>query len=116
MSYAASVSTRADLANAEDIALLTAEAYYKKADYKNALPGYDKFLLGKEGTADKAILLRAGYSAYVLGQDARALSYLKNSFADVDSVGFYSSYYLGQIYLRANQKPMALTSFDIARK
>jgi tetratricopeptide (TPR) repeat protein len=116
LSYASSVSTRADLANAEDIALLTAEAYYKKADYKNALPGYDKFLLGKEATADKAILLRAGYSAYVLGQDARALSYLKNSFADVDSVGFYSSYYLGQIYLRANQKPMALTSFDIARK
>src|SRR5258706_1024577 len=114
--YAASVTTRTDLANAEDIALLTAEAYYKKADYKNALTGYDKFLLGKEATADKSILLRAGYSAFVLGQDASALNYLKNSFADVDSIGFYSSYYLGQIYLRANQKPMALTSFDIARK
>lgn len=116
LSYAASVSTRVDLANAEDIALLTAEAYYKKGDYKNALPGYDRFLSGKEATADKAILLRAGYAAFVLGQDARALNYLKSSFADVDSVGFYSSYYLGQVYLRANQKPMALTSFDIARK
>jgi tetratricopeptide (TPR) repeat protein len=116
LSYAASVSTRAELANAEEIALLTAEAYYKKTDYKNALPGYEKYLTGKEETADKSILLRAGYSAYVLGQDAKALSYLKSSFADVDSVGFYSSYYLGQIYLRANQKPMALTSFDIARK
>ncbi len=116
LSYAASVSTRTDLANAEDIALLTAEAYYKKTDYKNALPGYDKYLSGKEATADKSILLRAGYSAYVLGQDAKALSYLKSSFADVDSVGFYSSYYLGQLYLKSNQKPMALTSFDIARK
>ena len=114
--YAASVTTRTDLANAEDIALLTAEAYYKKADYKNALPVYDKYLAAKEETADKSILLRAGYSAYVLGSDAKALNYLKSSFADVDSVGFYSSYYLGQIYLRTNQKPMAQTAFDIARK
>jgi len=116
ISYAASVSTRTDLANAEDIALLSAEAYYKKSDYKNALPGYDKYLAGKEQTAEKSVLLRAGYSAFVLGQDSKALSYLKSSFADVDSVGFYSSYYLGQIYLKTNQKPMALTSFDIARK
>jgi TolA-binding protein len=62
------------------------------------------------------VLLRAGYAAYVLGQDAKALTYLKNSFADADSVGFYSSYYLGQLYLKTNQKPMALTAFDIARK
>jgi len=116
ISYAASVSMRTDLANAEEIALLSAEAYYKKQDYKNALPGYDKYLVGKEQTAEKSVLLRAGYSAFVLGQDSKALNYLKSSFADVDSVGFYSSYYLGQIYLKSNQKPMALTSFDIARK
>ncbi len=116
IAYATSVSSRTDLANAEDIALLTAEAYYKKGDYKNALTGYDKYLSGKETVAAKSILLRAGYSAYVLGQDAKALSYLTNSFADVDSVGFYSSYYLGQLYLKTNQKPMALTAFDIARK
>jgi tetratricopeptide (TPR) repeat protein len=61
-------------------------------------------------------LLRAGYCAYVLGADAKALSYLKSSFADVDSVGFYSSYYLGQLYLKMNQKPMAQNAFDIARK
>jgi len=116
ITYAASVSTRTDLANAEDIALLSAEAYYKKSDYKNALPGYDKYLAGKEQTAEKSVLLRAGYSAFVLGQDSKALSYLKSSFADADSIGFYSSYYLGQLYLKSNQKPMALTSFDIARK
>lgn len=116
ISYAATVSTRSDLANPEDIALLTAEAYYKKTDYKNALKGYDKYLSGKEATAAKSILLRAGYSAFVQGQDEKAMTYLTNSFADADSVGFYSSYYLGQLYLKTNQKPMALTAFDIARK
>lgn len=116
ITYAASVASREGLENAADFALLTAEAYYKKSDYKNALIGYDKYLEGKETTASKSVLLRAGYSAYLLGQDSKALNYLKNSFADADSVGFYSSYYLGQLYLKTNQRPMALTAFDIARK
>ncbi len=116
LAYVQSLSSKTDLTNADEIALLSAEAYYKKGDYKNALAGYDKYLEGKETTANKNIFLRAGYSAFVLNQDAKALPYLKNSFADVDSVGFYSSYYLGHIYLRNNLKPMALTAFDIARK
>jgi tetratricopeptide (TPR) repeat protein len=116
ITYAGSVASREGLENGADLALLTAEAYYKKADYKNALAGYDKYLEGKEATASKSVLLRAGYSAYLLGQDNKALNYLKSSFADADSVGFYSSYYLGQLYLKANQRPMALTAFDIARK
>jgi len=116
IAYAKTVSTKTDLANADEIALLSAESYYKKTDYKNALIGYDKYLEGKETTASKSVLLRAGYSAFVLNEEAKALVYLKNSFADADSVGFYSSYYLGQIYLKNNQKPMALTAFDIARK
>jgi len=116
LTYANSVSTRADLTNADEIALLAAEASYKNADYKNALAGYDKYLQGKETSAAPVVLFRAGYSAYVLGDDAKALTYLKSSFADTDSIGFYSSYYLGYIYLKNNQKPMALTSFDIARK
>lgn len=116
LTYIQSLSSRQDLSNAEDIALLSAEAYYKKGDYKNALAGYDKYLTGKEATANKSVLLRAGYSAFVLNEDTKALTYLKSSFTDVDSVGFYSSYYLGHLYLRNNQKPMALAAFDIARK
>ncbi|HCW07457.1 MAG TPA: hypothetical protein DGG95_08860 [Cytophagales bacterium] len=115
--YAQTVSSRKEVSNAEEIALLVAEAYYKKADYKNALAGYDKYLTGKESTANKSVLLRAGYSAFVLNQDSKALTYLKNSFEGVvDSVGYYSSYYLGQLYLRGGQKAMALTAFDMARK
>jgi TolA-binding protein len=51
-----------------------------------------------------------------LKQDDEALNYLKLSFTDKDSIGYYSAYYLGSIYLKKQQKPMALTSFDIARK
>lgn len=116
IAYAAKVSSIGGLTNKEEIALLSAEAYYKKNDLKNALTGYKEYLSGREDKADKGVLLRAGYVAYTLGEDADALKYLKLSFVDSDSVGFYSAYYLGSLYLKQNQKPMALTSFDIARK
>ncbi len=116
LAYAKSLEGKEGITNKEEIALLTAEAYYKKRDFKSALTGYNQYLEGKEEKADKGVLLRAGYVAYSLGQDATAIKYLKYSFADKDSIGFYSSYYLGALYLKQNQKPMALTAFDIARK
>jgi TolA-binding protein len=116
LAYARTVESKEGITNKEEIALLTAEAYYRKKDYKSALAGYNQSLEGREEKADKGVLLRAGYVAYSLGQDATAIKYLKYSFADKDSIGFYSSYYLGALYLKQNQKPMALTAFDIARK
>lgn len=116
LSYCTKVSTLEGLTNKEEIALLSAEAYYKKNDIQNALTGYKQYLDGREDKADKGVLLRAGYVAYTLGEDATALKFLKSSFTDADSVGYYSAYYLGSLYLKQNQKPMALTAFDIARK
>jgi TolA-binding protein len=113
--YITSIKSRTDVANATDIALLSAEAYYKKGDNKSAVTAYSTYLDGKEDTADKGVLLRAGYSAMVLGQDATATKYLKLSFTDRDSVGFYSAYYLGSLYLKQNQKPMALSAFGVSR-
>lgn len=116
LAYTASLKSTEGLTNGDEIALLSAEAYYKKKDYKNALEGYNQYLKGKEETADKGVLLRAGYAAFVLNQDTQAITYLKKSFTGKDSVGCYSAYYLGSLYLKQNQKPMALASFDIARK
>jgi len=116
ISYAKEISSREDLTNKEEIALLSAEAYFKKTDYKNAYTGYQQYLQGREAKADKGVLLRAGYTAYTLDENESAIKYLKTSFADSDSIGFYSAYYLGSLYLKQNQKPMAQTAFDIARK
>ncbi len=116
LAYVRTIEGKEGVTNKEEIALLSAEAYYKKGDLKNALTGYNQYLTGREEKADKGVLLRAGYAAYTLGEDVVAMKYLKSSFADKDSVGFYSSYYLGALYLKQNQKPMALTAFDIARK
>ena len=116
LSYVKSVSDKEGVSNSEEIALLSAEAYFKKSDYKSSLSGYRKYLEARKGTADRGVLSRAGYSAYLTGQDAEALTYFKASVSDTDSVGFYSSYYLGMLYLKQQQKPLALIAFDNARK
>lgn len=116
LAYAEKVIAREGVSNKEEIALLSAEAYYKKNDFKSALAGYQQYLEGREEKADKGVMLRAGYVAYTLGENAAAIKYLKSSFTDTDSVGFYSAYYLGALYLKQDQKQMAQTAFDIARK
>lgn len=115
LAYAKTISTRENISDSKEIALLTAEAYFKKGDYKNALTGFNDYLQGKE-SADKGILYRAGFASYAMQQDDAAISYLKRSASDQDSVGFYSSYYLGSLYLKKQQKPLALNAFDNARK
>lgn len=116
LSYVSSLKSKENLTNAEEISLLSAEASFKKSDYKNALEGYQDYLEGRAGNIDKGVLFRAGYSAFSIGQDDTALDWLKQSALDNDSIGFYSSYYLGSIYLKKQQKPFALIAFDNARK
>lgn len=115
LTYVGSLKGREGLTNPEEISLYAAEAHFKKQDYEEALDGYDQYLETTGSRADKGVLLRAGFSAYSLSQNDKALEYLKNSASDKDSVGFYSSYYLGSIYLKQNQKQLALTAFDNAR-
>ena len=116
LSYVSSIKSRENLTNEQDISLLSAEASFKKSDYENALAGYQDFLEDKSGNSDKGVLFRAGYSAFSVGQDDTALDWLKQSALESDSIGFYSSYYLGSIYLKKHQKPLALVAFDNARK
>lgn len=116
LAYTNSLQGKTDLTNAEEISLLSAEAYFKKGDYQKALIGYGEYLSATERGVDKSVLLRAGFAAYSEGNDETALQYLRNSASDKDSVGFYSSYYMGSIYLKQSQKQLALNSFGNARK
>ncbi|MEK6783100.1 MAG: tetratricopeptide repeat protein [Bacteroidota bacterium] len=116
LNYLSSLESRENLTNSEEISLFSAEASFKKLDYKIALEGYQNYLEGREGNTDKGVLFRAGYAALLVGQDETALDWLKLSALDTDSVGFYSSYYLGSIYLKKQQKPLALIAFNNARE
>lgn len=114
--YATGLKNRSGLQNEAEIAMLTAEAYYFKGDYKNASAAYEKFFQDNPAKADNSLLFRAGYSNYALNQIDKAITYLGKSAAAKDSVSFYSSYYLGIMYLKKGEKPLALNAFDYARK
>lgn len=113
--YVKSLEKREGVTQLEEIALLSAEVYFSKGDYANALKGYQQYMEGKKN-ADKAVVYRAGIAAMNTGDNQLAIDMLKNSASGADSVGAYSSYYLGMMYLKVGQKPPAVTAFDVARK
>lgn len=115
ITYAESVRNRTNLANGRDISMLVAEAYYFKGDFARAIDAYEKYFEGGKEKAESPLLFRAGYAYYSSGQEDKALGYLKQAAASSDSVSYYASYYLGIIYLKNGDKPLAMNAFNYAR-
>ncbi|MEX2231515.1 MAG: tetratricopeptide repeat protein [Cyclobacteriaceae bacterium] len=116
IAYAASLQNKTGLQNAKEISMLSAEAYYFKGDYEKAAQAYERFLEDNPDRAEGNLLFRAGYSNYSLNQTDKAISYLSKAAASKDSVSYYASYYLGIMYLKKGEKPLALNAFDFSRK
>src|SRR5690606_31032584 len=91
-------------------------AYYFKGDHKRAVAAYEQYFDDNPDKAGSPLLYRAGHAYYSLGQDDKAINYLKRSAASSDSVSYYASYYLGILYLKKGEKLLALNAFDYARK
>ncbi|NJN41201.1 MAG: hypothetical protein HC811_02125 [Flammeovirgaceae bacterium] len=115
LAYIDGLTNLDDVNNKEELVLLKAEAYYKKADYSTALKGYKEYLEGRERYADKGVLFRAGYAAFQTKLNEDALDYFKSAATTNDSIKYYASYYIGILYLQQNQKLLALTAFDLVR-
>ena len=116
LSYTTALKSKTGLQNSKEIAMLTAEAYYFKGDYQKAAEAYEGFLESDPGSAEGSLLFRAGYSNYALNQTAKAVTYLSKAAASKDSVSHYASYYLGILYLKNGEKPLALNAFDYSRR
>jgi tetratricopeptide (TPR) repeat protein len=114
--YANQLKGRDGVQNQNEIAMLVADAYYFKGDYEHAVADYDKFFANESVKAESSVLFRAGYANYSLNRFDKAIDYLNKSAAQKDSIGFYASYYLGILYLKRNEKPLAINAFDYARK
>ena len=113
--YANSLKGRSDITNADEIAMLVAEASYYKGDFKKAVESYQKYF-DTNAKAESGLLFRAGYANYVTGNTERGIEYLDKAAASKDTVSYYASYYLGILHLKKGNKPLALNAFDYARK
>lgn len=116
LAYTESLKGKSGLQNTREISMLTAEAHYFKGNYAEAAEAYEGFLRDNPGSAEGSLLFRAGYSNFALNQTNKAIAYLSKSAASKDSVSYYASYYLGILYLKNGDKPLALNAFDYARR
>ncbi|MBL3655701.1 tetratricopeptide repeat protein [Fulvivirga sediminis] len=98
-----------------DFYLLTADAYFNLEKYDKASEFYDKYT-DKLRNPPIDVRYRIGYANYRLGNNEVAITNLKQSASEKDSIGIYSSYYLGILYLKEGNKLYALTAFDNTRK
>lgn len=116
LAYAKSLESRPTVQNIGDIRLLAAEAYYTRARYSDAFPGYQEYLKKKTmvDTGAEGVFYRAGHTAHQLGKYAEATQWLKPVAGNKDSVSRYASYYLAISFLKTNQKQSALTAFQSA--
>jgi tetratricopeptide (TPR) repeat protein len=113
--YAAQLTARGSLANSREMNLYVGEAHYKRKEYTKALEAYRQHLQSQT-KPDPAVAYRAGASADAAGQPALAIEYLKSAALAPDTLGAYASFRLGQVYLKTDQKPLALAAFEVAAK
>lgn len=116
LQYAESTVKRPNIQSKDEIYLLIAEAYYRKADYAKAASNFEDYLTNKRGKPDAAILYRIGYAQYMSGNNGQAIENFKQVAAAGDTLGQFASYYLGELYIREDNKMFAVAAFDVAAK
>ena len=95
------------------IQLLTAEAYFYQEDYFNATKQYELAISDRRRNAP-VVYYHQGYANYKMGLTEQAIEGFKKAALSSDTLGQYSSYYLGLLYTRDDQKQFALNAFEKA--
>ncbi|SDM24984.1 tetratricopeptide repeat protein [Siphonobacter aquaeclarae] len=100
----------------DELSLLTADVFFQKGNYAKAAEYYKYHTNLKGGRLPAAAAYRYGYSQYRLNDFNGAIANLKQLSSSKDTIGQYSSYYLGISYLNTDNLSAAAGSLDQARK
>lgn len=114
--YSESALQRTDVQEKEELDLLLAEAFFKKEDYVKSVEYFEAFAKKRKGKLSTPLLYRLAYSQYMTGKYEEAI----RNFAPIatlkDGLGQAASYYLGQAYLKTDDKQSALLAFQQAAR
>ncbi|SDM29901.1 TolA-binding protein [Catalinimonas alkaloidigena] len=113
--YGEAALKRGRINDADAVALLVAEAYYRKGDYAAAASRFNDY--AKENRSiDAAVRYRIGYSNFMTGNNDEAIAQFKTLAAKDDTLAQNAAYHLGIAYLKTDNKQFAMTAFDQARR
>ena len=110
----ASLNNR-DIRDKSEINLYLGEAYFQKNDFENASKYYNTYLSGKKGIADRDLLFRIAYVQMQSGEQSGAIESFKKVALKSDTLGFIASYYLGNLYIKTENKNYALSAYKVAK-
>lgn len=115
LDYGLKALNRKDVRDKGEINLYLGETYFQKEDYKNASKYYDVYLKGKRGKTDRELLFRIAYVQMKSAQLTEAIASFKQVALKSDTLGYISSYYLGNLYVQTENKNFALSAYKVAK-
>lgn len=96
-----------------EIARMIGEAYYREGEYKKSVP-YLKQFIDKRRNPDSEDLYQLAYAQYKSGQEDESIESFERLASQKDTLGQLSYYYLGDIFLKRNEKEKARVAFKYA--
>jgi tetratricopeptide (TPR) repeat protein len=116
LDYAQAIkSTEVVLKEKNEIALLVAEACFFTGDYEGAVQHYEEYMALEGFVVPSEVLYRTAYALYSIGHTHKALKHFKELALQEDAIGQSASYYTGLLYLKTDQKILALAALDKAK-
>lgn len=113
--YGLASLNRKDVRDKSEINLYLGETYFQKQDYSNATKYYDAYLANKKGNVERNLLFRIAYVQMHSDKPAEAIESFKKVALKNDTLGFISSYYLGNLYVKTDNKNYALSAYKVAK-
>ncbi len=98
--------------NLPDIMLLAGEAYFMQGDFARAEPFLSEYASMRRPEAP--MLYRLAFTQYKTGKEQAAIDNFKQIASRQDSIGQFSSYYLGLLYVKQDNETFAASALENA--
>ncbi|NVO19971.1 MAG: tetratricopeptide repeat protein [Bacteroidetes bacterium] len=99
-----------------EIARLTADAYYHKGDYKEALKYFKRYIAGNPKSISRNDYYEMAFCYYLANDYNQAIKNFQQVATNQDSLSQNAYFNLGNCYLKTNQKRYAFNAFSSASK
>ena len=97
-----------------EITRLTADAYFHKGDYKNAVAYFNRYFDTRPSNVSPVDNYEMAFANYQSGNYPQAVKYFQLVAVGQDSLSQNAFYHLGDCYLKTNQKRFAFNAFNSA--